>query len=272
MEDISAALRFARRVFPNRPLTVLAHSSGAQLVALALLRNATKQNSSALADLMILSAGPFDLMHHFLFEAARGVADVSPMLPAACAEDDISQFDARSPAVLAEQFDGVLCEVDGLRPGPAALEGELAAANLSLPEVGPKQGGDMGHAKQFPRTYIMTSSCDTTVPMYSSMRFVTALRKLGLDSKLLVYDFAEHVDFVSDWFSDTVPRDKSDLFDVGVEDRRRREACLRKLKGSAFAELSKATELDNGPTPYVRDVVRILKSLAARPSDPAEQV
>lgn len=270
-DDVAAALRYARRLFPARKLAVLAHSSGAHLTALALLRETAGPEQIPLADLAIFSAGPFHLMHHFLFEATRGVADVSPMLPAACAEDDPRQFDQRSPTLIAEGYAGILQEPDGLAPGPPALEGELAAGNVSLPDACGRPTED-GRKALFPRTYVMTSSCDTTVPMYSSLRFVTALRKLGLGCKLLVYDFVEHVDFVTDWFANVFPRDKSDVLDVGEEDQKRRESCVKILQGQEYVALSKDKESELGPSPHVRDVLRILRSLRAVATEGAGEI
>lgn len=260
--DVAAGLRFARRLFPGRPLTVLAHSSGAHLTALALLR-AAEQGTEPLADVLITTAGPFHLMHHFLFEAGRGVADVSPMLPAASAECDPEEFDRCSPTCAVEAFGGTLEEVEGLPRAPEALEGELAAANVYLPKVGRDKRCDV--KARFPRTYVMTSSCDTIVPMYSSLRFAAALRTVGLESSLLVYDFAGHVDFVTDWFAGAQDRNLSDVLDVCEDDRERRVTYVGLLKGKKMAELAGEESGNLGPTPYVRDVVRILNSLTASP-------
>lgn len=261
--DVAAGLRYARRLFPRRPLAVLAHSSGAHLTALALLQ-AAEQGTEPLVDVLITTAAPFHLMHHFLFEAGRGVADVSPMLPAASAECDPKGFDRCSPTCLVEAFDGILEEVEGLPRAPKALEGELAAANVYLPKV--ERGKRCGTRARFPRTYVMTSSCDTVVPMYSSLRFAAALRTVGLESSLLVYDFAGHIDFVTDWFAGAQDRNLSDVLDVCEEDRDRRVTYLGLLKGKPMAELAGEESRNLGPTPYVRDVVRILNSLTASPS------
>lgn len=255
-DDVHHALLKARETFPNRKLVVLAHSSGAHTTALTFLRHAKKSPDAApLADVAIFTAGPFHLMHHFMYESQRGVADVSPMLPAAKAEEDHTHFFNYSPSVIAEHFEGALKEID-LPPHPTALEGDLAASNVPLQDVKQIETGI-----SFPRMYILTSTCDTVVPIYSSLRFAASLRKIGLNTRLLVYDFESHADFVTDWFEGTRSRDKSGMFDFEKGDAERRIDCVRSLGGDAQAELARDEERNFGPSAYVRDVLRILKAL-----------
>ena len=262
--DVAAALRRARALFPARPLAVLAHSSGAHLAALALLRAAEERTPAPpLADLLIASAGPYHLMHHFLFEARRGVAEVSPMLPAARADADPRQFIVTSPTCVAETMRTPLHEVPGLPQRPAVLEGQLPATNLRLPPAKAGQGGAL-----FPRTYVVTSSCDTVVPCYSSIRFAAALRERGLDTELLVYDGMEHVEFVTDWFGGG-GRDQSAVFDVGEADRERRRKYRTMLHGEAMADVCEGGDAGE-ESAYVRDVVRILNELVEKDHEEGE--
>lgn len=269
-DDVTAALRHIRMRFPTAPLVLLAHSSGAHITALALSRAAGLSSNEKiqieqrpLADIALLAAAPMHLMHHFLFEARRGVADVSPMLPAACADKDAAGFHVVSPTVLAERSMRPLSEPSGLPTIPPALEGEIAAANLPLPSVKRERESKDEHMEMgiFPRTYLLTSSSDTVVPMYSSVRYVAALRNLGLPAQLLVYDGVDHIDFITDWFRDGVERDLSDLLDVDPEDAQRRRDVVRELAGDDAAQLLQERERARGPTAYVRDVLRIIESL-----------
>lgn len=264
--DVADALRLARRLFPNRPLALLAHSSGAHLAALALVRAPQPaRGHSPLADVLVATAAPFHLMHHFLFEARRGVAEVSPMLPAADAEEDPDQFLRNSPTHVLERAQCMLHEVPGLPPRPRVLEGQLPATNVWLPPV---KAGERGVS--FPRTYVVTSSCDTVVPCHSSIRFAATLRECGLESELLVYDGMEHVEFVTDWFGGG-ERDRSAVFDVDEADRERRRTYRTILHGKAMAEVAEVGEAEGQGSAYVRDVVRILNGLVGKKEEDNEK-
>lgn len=257
VEDVIAALRFIRKNHPRQKLFLLAHSSGAHVSALALLRSVSTTSATPLADVAFFSAGPFHLMHHFLFESRRGVADISPMLPAAGADRNLKKFDGCSPSVIAESFESKLAE-HPLPTPPPALEGEIVATNVPLPDVETEKDGI-----PFPRIYVATSSCDTVVPMYSSLRFAAALRKLGANAQLLVYDGVEHIQFVTDWFRGASSRDLSGLLDIEETDQNRRSSCVRHLAGPEHEKLVSEIDASNGSSPYVRDVLRILRSLRA---------
>lgn len=246
VDQVTAALRRLRYLYATNSLAVLAHSSGAHITALALLQAEPK--TPPLADLIMLTAGPFHLVHHYLFESRRGVAHVSPMHPAAT-----DGLFAASPSHIAENFQNNFCSVK--LPLPLALEGQLAALNVPLPDV--STPGDMN----FPQTYIISSSCDDVVPMYSSIRFTAALRKKGLHANLLVYDGTAHSDFVTDWFQGATSRDHSHVLDVNEADFDCRISYVKDLGGEHLAQVVREQDNTLGPTPYVRDVVRILRAL-----------
>ncbi|KAI0563240.1 hypothetical protein FGB62_44g134 [Gracilaria domingensis] len=254
---VTTALRRIRSSFPSRKVIVLAHSSGAHITSLALLKEAETPQPSLLADVVIFTAGPFHLMHHFLFESQRGVALASPMLPAAMAETDHTKFDEWSPTVIAERFLEIRTLTDNSTYSVPVLEGQLPAKNIHLPDP---TGG--GLRIPFPKTFIMASTCDTVVPMYSSLRFATALRKTGLSCELLIYDFVAHIDWVLDWSATAKPRDLSGVLDTGKPDYLRRKACVTHLGGKEIASLMKREEQASGPSAHVRDVLRIIKSVA----------
>ncbi|PXF42093.1 Isoprenylcysteine alpha-carbonyl methylesterase ICME [Gracilariopsis chorda] len=254
-EDVKTALLRIRDAFPSQKVVVFAHSSGAHITSLALLQEAQKKSKATLADVIILTAGPFHLMHHFLFESHRGVALVSPMLPAAAAEEDHTQFDRWSPTVIAERLSTTLKESVTL--SLPALEGNLASKNVYLPEV-----SCVSEGVPFPKTYVITSTCDTVVPMYSSIRFSAALRRLGLSAELLVYDFVTHTDYVLDWSKGAKPRDRSKILDVENMDPERRKACVTHLGGEDIAALMNDDEQAMGTCAPVRDILRIINAVS----------
>lgn len=237
-DQVGHALKFLRsRLRSCCKVVVLAHSSGAHVTSLALLNNRidgsyTSHHSNGLADVVILSAPPMDLAHHFLFESRRGVAFVSPMLPAAHAENDASRFDEVSPTVILERMQGTMYDI-GIETSrqvliPSFLEGDIAGSNIGLPESDQSKsflttGSTGSHSMQkspFPHTVILASSCDTTVPFYSALRFAAALRNKGVNARFLVYDGVQHEEFVTDWF-EKVTDDKDRHDDHGIETNER---------------------------------------------------
>lgn len=266
-DDVYKALQVIReRAAMTTPLVVMAHSSGAHITATAMLR-AAKEGRPALADVALLSAGPFHLGHHWLFESRRGVAVVSPMQPAAYADDNMSNLIQASPSTTTETLEIGLYETSSPTSWsasykcPAFLEGDMAATNVPLPPV---THFDSSKAAPFPRTFLFASSTDTIVPIYSSIRFAAALRRAGLHARLLVYDGVEHNAFVTHWFDDdaAAKTDLSDVLDVSEEDEMQRVECVRMLHGTQAASLVSPLERGRAKTAHIRDVLRILESLA----------
>lgn len=236
---------------------MLAHSSGAHLVSMALLKGVA-EGEGGLAEVVILSAGVYDLFEHFVYESQRGVAEVSPMLPAAGAEIDVDEFEKWSPSLMGAKLEGEFREWGEDMEDVAELEGDLGGRDIWLPEA--RDECEKRSEMLFPKVFLMASSCDKVVPMYGSVKFAAMLRGLGIKCRMLVYDFVEHVDFVADWFEGVEERDLSDILDVGEEEGTRRESVLRKIGGEAQVQLRKEREL--GAAPHVRDVIRILKWLS----------
>ena len=114
---------------------------------------------------------------------------------------------------------------------------------------------------QFPRVYIATSSCDSIVPMYSSLRFAAALRRLGASTQLLVYDGVEHINFVTDWFRGAPSTDSTGFLDVDEQDEKRRAACVEQLVSSEHAKLVHDEFAKESESAHVRDVLRVIDSL-----------
>jgi acetyl esterase/lipase len=98
VEDVEAALALVAQEYPElveHHVSLMGHSSGAHVGLLLLVERARRQarqkNSSSpsnrqstpyIHDFVGLS-GPYDISHHFDYEAARGVEELSPM-KAAC--------------------------------------------------------------------------------------------------------------------------------------------------------------------------------------------
>lgn len=262
-DDVSAALQHLRTRLPLARLLVLAHSSGGQVTALALMRRALAGLHS-LVDVAVLTSAPLHLAHHFLFESRRGVAPISPLLPGADADLDIANFDKDSPTVLAEMCQLVLKETN-IPHMPPFLEGDIAASNMPLPPVDYSDEKGVSEAISFPQVFLMASSQDSVVPVYSSVRFACALRRVGLNVRLLVYDGVPHTAFVSDWFDRRNEESAADILDVDGRDEARRLDCVAHLHGMGAVALFTNRERSRGGAAHIRDVLRILESLS--PSD-----
>lgn len=89
--DVEAALTLMQQRFPQHcgHVTLLGHSSGAH-IGLLLLAKWAKQvlmepgksvDNFPLVDAFVGLSGPYDISHHFDYEAARGVEELSPMKP-----------------------------------------------------------------------------------------------------------------------------------------------------------------------------------------------
>jgi acetyl esterase/lipase len=96
VHDAEAALSFLQHKFPQhcQHVTLMGHSSGAH-IGLLLLAERVKQrfeqgqlgvpanNNLLTINAFVGLSGPYDISHHFDYEAARGVEELSPM-KAAC--------------------------------------------------------------------------------------------------------------------------------------------------------------------------------------------
>ena len=145
------------------------HSSGAHIVATALLqrvvedRGAAAQRGGACAfalDGWCALSGVFDIARHFEWEAARGVHELSPMQPACGGR---KCFAEHSPALVAQKLPPL-----------------LAAA--------------------MPPTLLLHGTADGTVPYTASVQMFEALRSWGAaDTHLRLLDGVGHADLMVEW-------------------------------------------------------------------------
>lgn len=91
VQDAQAALAFVYKEFPQHcgHITLMGHSSGAHIGLLLLAERAKEmleqekspQDYFPIIDSFVGLSGPYDISHHFDYEAARGVEELSPMKP-----------------------------------------------------------------------------------------------------------------------------------------------------------------------------------------------
>ena len=97
ISDTELAIQWTVKSFPDARIQVLAHSAGAHLTAMAMLRGHCDG-----IDSVILCSGVYDLQDHLLWEQQRHVADVSAL--AAAFPTEQHRRDA-SPLILAQRLD-----------------------------------------------------------------------------------------------------------------------------------------------------------------------
>lgn len=301
VDAVDCATKHIRARVYDTPFILFAHSSGAHITALSLLRNAMEGNNckgvhararwrNSLPDTVLLLAGVFHLGHHFLFEARRGIAQVSPMQPAAEADECIENFIRLSPSNIAETMETRLCDTSSVDFEPRTgdrnngqrgdeafdkkekghamltfLEGDIAAHNIPLPPVGSKtcdQTDDQcrgDRVPNFPKVFLLASSADIIVPIYSSIRFAASLRRAGAaNARLLVYDGVGHTEFITHWFDECA--DLSNILDNATKDEVQRAECVRLMHGTAASNLLSRAEQQRAGTAHMRDILRIYES------------
>ena len=102
------ALRFIRsnagllKLPPNAKIVVGGHSSGANICTLAVHRSVEECLTPPLADCLVGFSGVYNIEKHYLFEATRGLHDISPMSVAAISRD---RFWVSSPTCLVRKTD-----------------------------------------------------------------------------------------------------------------------------------------------------------------------
>jgi acetyl esterase/lipase len=84
---------------PLAPLMLCGHSSGAHICALYLL-NAASAGDDTLTDAFVGLSGVYDIEQHYIWEACRGVHEVSPMKAASLGEHRFPDF---SPTTLLQR-------------------------------------------------------------------------------------------------------------------------------------------------------------------------
>ena len=88
IQDCHAAFRCLERIHPRncKYVTLVGHSSGAHVGAMMLIEQARLAMTqidpgAARFDSFIGMSGPYDISHHFDYEASRGVEEISPLKP-----------------------------------------------------------------------------------------------------------------------------------------------------------------------------------------------
>lgn len=259
VDDVRLAMTYLRYHYPQQRIVVVAHSSGAHITTCALL-HAALEGEERLADGVVLSSGVYDLERHFLYEARRGVAELSPMMPACGGDEDLHGFHQWSPRRMAHQVikNGGVRQESTTLESIGELEGELMGRAIDLPAV--CRGGNI----LFPNVMIMCGSCDRTVPMYGSVGMAADFRTMGVDAKLCVYDLVDHVDFVLDWFGGRGV-ELSDVADIGEGEKERREGIRRMLGGTVAVDAERQSK-KMGVASHVADVVRFIRSFQTQNS------
>jgi acetyl esterase/lipase len=64
---------------PDQHITLMGHSSGAHVALMLVVEQAKQKRSRVNIQSFVGLSGPYDISHHFDFEAARGVEELSPM-------------------------------------------------------------------------------------------------------------------------------------------------------------------------------------------------
>jgi acetyl esterase/lipase len=291
---------YGRTRFPDRNLVCIGHSSGAHISALALLgiHDASSLKSAEnvpLCDVFIAQAGVYDIAAHFLYESARGVALVSPLLPASCLNGvpDPAAMDNLSPLWHVQQTDFSidsggkmkLC-LQGLD-----LEGAASASFLSSALLQPasratkstksanaksdcraplssEDGDPLGYLYpvHFPVTYIQAAVADSVVPTTGALHFYSSLAACGGDATLLLYEGEmSHGDFVTDWLTTSgmpsreLRRQMLDIDSADAEGRARVDRHVFGEEACTVERLGDA-EFRLGPAAHARDCVRILNA------------
>jgi acetyl esterase/lipase len=294
--SVADALSYARTRFKGRNVICMAHSSGAHVATLALLgihdaRLQGRGNCLPLCDVFIAQAGVYDLASHYLYESSRGVALVSPLLPAACGDGlpDPVAFDTLSPLWHVTREDICLkTNVDLCQHG-LQLEGASSAhflesalrstvdsgvlptdceGNMHTPERRTKErtANDSPYPTYFPLTYIQAAVSDNVVPTTGALRFFAGLQKCGVDASLLLYEGEMgHGEFVTDWLcvNGRPARElRRAMLDVKPADRAGRQRVDRHVFGRDACTAERLDdEFQFGPAAHARDVVRIVRAL-----------
>ena len=165
-------------------ITLMGHSSGAHLCALALL---CYPDLRASVDCFVGLAGVYDIPSHYQYERLRGVERFSPMA-AACGHHPDGAM-TKSPK--------------RTTPSPVVLHNwKRLSPTRMVNTVAPSLDDD----DSFPPTLILHGAQDTTVPVESPIRFAESLQRALVSTNdtvdLAILPEAGHVDFVTDLMFD----------------------------------------------------------------------
>jgi len=208
-------------------VSLMGHSAGAHLCAMALLHRAAQHKSQRpeidrrMPSQFIGMAGVYDIAQHYEYEDGRGVAKLSTMARAMGGHDRFGQL---SPStILAETcYSHMRRHTDHsseeLSSKLHALHGERLSLRMGLnhqPDkplpltstasravAGPMDSlvnFSMEDAVRLPPMILSSGFRDTVVPWYESSEFCIRLRDIGVQAKKLMYKNADHGTFVTGW-------------------------------------------------------------------------
>jgi len=209
---------------PSR-VTVVGHSAGAQLLAMALLHRAQRIHDSRgqvpkgeaasrylIPRQFLALNGCYDLACHYEYERLRGVHTLSTLERAAGGP---GAFAALSPcALLAAALDRASpgrreCDVD-LRAERLSEMASLVGLTLRLPPTwttedvstpGTVPDIPLEAIRLLPPVFVLSNLPDEIVPCHESLDLHALLVRCGARSTLLCYESGGHADVVLSWFA-----------------------------------------------------------------------
>eukprot|EP00188_Purpureofilum_apyrenoidigerum_P000446 Plantae.Rhodophyta-Purpureofilum_apyrenoidigerum.ctg1195.p1 GENE.Plantae.Rhodophyta-Purpureofilum_apyrenoidigerum.ctg1195~~Plantae.Rhodophyta-Purpureofilum_apyrenoidigerum.ctg1195.p1 ORF type:complete len:453 (-),score=59.25 Plantae.Rhodophyta-Purpureofilum_apyrenoidigerum.ctg1195:73-1431(-) len=202
IEDVHLAIDWCLKHGPElggdvSRFTIFAHSAGAQLVFLDILRRC--RESAPMPHIFVGSCGVYNIKAHYEYEAWRGVSEMSTMKPAMGGAEFFDKF-SPTLALDSNENKSLWHESHGI-----SIDENLRAqiSNLDLKgERWAKRAGFHPHVPNngtLPLCVLQTSGKDSTVPWHSSAELYHALKSKDVRTLMLLYDDVEHSDFVADW-------------------------------------------------------------------------
>jgi len=202
-------------------ITLLGHSAGAQLCAMALLQRITptsvsgaieadfppspsspltvpQPKSTVMPDRFIGMAGVYDLAQHYEYERSRGLHELSTMKRAA---GGAALFDMQSPAVILRQLasSSSSLDQDEDKEGESTVNNSSGVSGGSKRERRNNNNSNNSNNKnassssksskwhlssirgRFPKTTLMCSSDDMIVPAVQSVTLASIMKECGVD-------------------------------------------------------------------------------------------
>jgi acetyl esterase/lipase len=209
--EVSQALDWVLDEYSDQKKNIflVGHSAGAHLCAMSLLERS--KNKKDMPDCFVGMAGVYDIEQHYEYERSRHVHHLSTMKRAIGGH---GKFPVNSPTiVLKKSMHGQL-----RRPcNNPILHGEKIPSRVGLVQCRTIDETryeddtndeaykhvpvlDPEHLARLPKTYLMASCADVTVPWTESSEYHSMLHACGVqDSNLLLYHRIGHGDFVVDW-------------------------------------------------------------------------
>jgi len=204
--EVSQALDWVMKEYGTDSETdvfLVGHSAGAHLCAMSLLERSTTMKD--MPDCFVGMAGVYDIEEHYEYERSRQVHHLSTMKRAIGGKDS---FASNSPTIVLKK------SMQGRYRCPrrdTALYGEKIPSRVGLQYKNDSISDDDGayqhvpalgpeHLARLPKTYLMASCADSTVPWTESSELHSMLHACGVQqSTLLLYHRIGHGDFVVDW-------------------------------------------------------------------------